>query len=462
MTGRYYISDRDGDVGVIDRLRTALAGVIDKHPMLRVGIANEGSENPEFIALRTIDLDQAIDWRSHIVHYDDSALIKSLETVHDQVWQSVDSQPPWKIIVNQPPPTQKSSAGTCFIDISFAFHHALGDAQSALIFHRDLVHTLNNASDSAPTMDKKHVLSVNPATDLPGALEDVVPLKTSWLYVFCVLAFMMWSKVAPAWLKADPAKGPWGGKKIIFEPFETILSIIDVPNSTLSAILTKCREKGTTLTPLLHALVLHSLSSHLSLDEVNSLRANTPISLRSLTYSDFDRRNTMHCLVTAHSYDYTKSIVSSLTSANEDDADTLIWNAATSLGKSLRSKVSSLPNNDQMGLLGFVSDWQQFWVSKLGTHRSDSWSCSNAGSLKAVDSGANGNGDSWAIDRLVFTQGALPAGPAFQVNVVGVENNGITITVSSQAGVIDDALVQTVAVDIEMSLARLALSGKST
>lgn len=428
--------------------------------MLRVGIANEGSANPEFIALRTIDLQQAIDWRIHTVHYDDNVLIKSLEKDHDQLWPHVDSQPPWKIIVNQPPATQQS-AETFFVDISFAFHHAVGDAESALIFHRDLVHALNdNANHSTPAMKKTYVLSIKPATDLPGPLEDVVPLKTSWLYVLCVLAFMMWSKIAPAWLKADPAKGPWGGKQITFEPFKTRLSIVDIPNSTVSSTIKKCRENGTTLTPLLHALVLRSLSSRLRDNEVSSFRASTPISLRHLTKPGFDRRNTMHCLVTSHEFNYKKHIVSSLKAANQDDADALIWGAATSLGQSLRSKVASLPKNDQMGLIGFVSDWQQFWANKLGKHRNDSWACSNVGSFKASDSGSKAEGGAWTIDRLVFTQGALPAGPAFQVNVVGVENKGMSITFSSQGGIIDETLVKAVASDIQTSLAELASSGK--
>ncbi|KAJ3490406.1 hypothetical protein NLG97_g5792 [Lecanicillium saksenae] len=466
LTGRYSTSDKDvidlfngNDTVFANRLRAALAAVVNRHPMLRVGIANEGSADPEFIALRTINLQQVIDWRNHTAPYDDKVLIKSLEKDHDQLWSHVDSQPPWKIIVNQPPASQQS-AGSCFVDISFAFHHAIGDAESALIFHRDLVQALNDdASHSTLAMDKKDVLSIKSAADLPGPLEEVVPLKTSWIYVLCVLAFMMWSKIAPAWLKADPAKGPWGGKQITFEPFETRLSILNIPNSTLSSTLKKCREKGTTLTPLLHALVLRSLSSRLHDNEANSFRASTPISLRYLTNTGFDRRNTMHCLVTSHEFHYKQHMVSSLRAASQDDADASIWSAATSLGQSLRSKVSSLPKNDQMGLLGFVSDWQQFWANKLGAYRNDSWSCSNVGSLKAADSGAQAEGGTWVVDRLVFTQGALPAGPTFQVNVVGVENKGITITFSSQGGIVDEALIQAVASDIEASLAGFASSG---
>lgn len=428
--------------------------------MLRVGISHEGSANPEFIALHNIDFQQLIDWRSRTDHYDDAILQKSLEKQHDQTWQHVDSQPPWKIIVNQPPASQHN-AGTYFVDISFAFHHVLGDAESGLIFHRDLARALNrNVNVSPSAIDRKHdVLSIKPATNLPGPLEDVVPLRTSWVYIVCIVGFMIWSKIAPAWLRPDPAKGPWGGPKITFEPFKTSLSIIDIPDSTVSATIKKCREKGTTLTPLLHALILRSLSSRLDSTDAASFRASTPISLRRFANPGFDRLNTIHCLVTAHSFDYKESLVPTIRATGED-SDAGIWSAATSLGQSLSSKVSSLPKNDQMGLLGFVSDWKIFWADKLGTFRNESWACSNAGSLKMADAGSQANGDAWTIDRLVFTQGALPTGAAFQVSVAGVQNKGITITLSCQSGVIDEALVRAVGEDMEAALSGFASSGE--
>ncbi|KAG6031455.1 hypothetical protein E4U41_007567 [Claviceps citrina] len=478
VTGRYSMSDAADEAGLSNaqvaifrsRLPVALAKVIDQHPMLRVGISNEGAADPAFIALRTVNLERLIEWKEYAGHYDTGSLARSLEAVHDQVWQQVDSQPPWKVVVHQPTANEQKTARAGFIDVSFAFHHAIADAQSALIFHRHLAEALNSNADavSMPTIRHEHILSVKPAAaaDLPGPLEDIVPFKSSWLFFLGAIFFAMWSKLAPSWLKADPSKGPWGGKKIAFEPFKTGLSIFHVPEPTVSAIVKACRERGTTLTPLLHALVLRSLSSRLDDKEAVCFRAGTPISLRRVSKPSFDRRNTIHCMVTSHSHDFAKDVVSGFRAPGKKDDDAMIWAAADGLGRSLRAKVASLPRNDQMSLLGLVSDWQTFWTSQLGTFRKESWTCSNAGSLRQSDPGsrasqADGKGDTWVvIDRLFFTQGALPASAAFHLNVVGVEGKGVTMSLTFQQGVIDAGLVDAVAKDVESCLAKFASSGR--
>ncbi|PNY26682.1 Uncharacterized protein TCAP_03385 [Tolypocladium capitatum] len=470
LTGHYAVSHQSTLAGakdgssVRDAVVKALATVVSQHPMLRVGIVGEGSAEPVYIHLLSIDLRQVMQWKEFNGQDGDdytAFLLHSVQAQHDQVWEHLDARPAWKIIVHQPSSVPSQAPGIVHLDISFAFHHAIGDAESAVIFHRDLLRALNGARppQAAPALND-HILALKSQAHLPRPLEAIVPLNISWLYLCAFILLRVWSKLAPSRLKS---KDPWTSKNVSIKTFKTNLRLVHVPYRTIASLITTCREKGTTLTPLLHGLILASLSNRLRAIPANAFCANTPISLRRFAAPDFNRQDTIHCLVTAHSFLFNTEFVSEFRKASKNNSESMVWRAAVDLGKNLRSKVARLPRNDQMGLLGWVSDWETFWLQQIGKPRKDSWSCSNAGSLGASDAGSlegdRAHSGRWGIERLIFSQGALPMGSTFNVNVVGVQGKSLSITLSWQDTILDSSLMDGLAEDLQTWLDQFGKSG---
>lgn len=457
-----------------------MAAVIIQQPMLRVGIANEDTENPTFVQLKSIDLRHVVELNDRIfVDNEDyeNHLLRSLSSQHDQSWPDPSTRPVWKIMVHQVSSTSKDGSVTpsmaskveC-LDIVFAFHHAICDGQAALLFHRDLLIALNS-EDRRSTNVEQHILRLEPLIHLPKPLESLVPFTLSWLFFLKTLwTELVWKNLAPSFLNPapDPKTLPWTGKPSTLEPLKTNIRLIHIPSSTLDSLLKVCRQHKTTLTPLIHALMLTSLSNRLPASEAPTFTTSTPIGLRHMTVPSFDR-NQIHCLVTSFNYAFSPATAAMLrdtilnsesterlpedSTAEESRCVAAIFDAARELGIALKAKVTTLPADDEIALLKYVSDTRNFWLSRLDKRRERTWEVSNIGSMKLADArgeAANQTSEraSWKITKSIFTQGALPIGAAFNVNIAGVQGRGNWITITWQEGVVDKSLMDNVAKDL--------------
>ncbi|RYP60072.1 hypothetical protein DL771_010634 [Monosporascus sp. 5C6A] len=418
-----------------------------QHAILRVGIADEDTHEPVFTYLRTIDLRRMIEWKKISASEPDAymhGLLRSTEAQHDKLWEDLPRRPGWMLIVHQS--SQPDDAESVELDISFAFHHAYADGQSAAIFHRDLLRALNRGGHP-PTELQDHVLHLTERPRLPPGAEELVP----------------------SWLKPTPSPDtvPWTGNPISPEPHKANLRLVRVPQAALASLLAACREHGTTLTPLLQALALASLASRLPPDAAPAFQFRTAISLRRVARESddvFDRANDLHCLVTTHEHRAAAPAVSALRARRPppQDAESPIWGAAAEIGAGLRARVDRLPRDDVAGPTAWVPDWRRRWVGRFGQRREAAWECSNAGSLGARDAG---DGDTpgpggWRIERSVFSQGATPVGPAFALNVAGVEGRGLWMTVSWQETAVETELMEGLVADLQRWIDSFGSSGK--
>ena len=442
-----------------------------QHGILRVGIANEDSRDPVFTYLKSIDLREMIEWKEIASSGPDAYmqnLLRSTEAQHDKLWEDLQRKPGWKLIVHQN--NQQNEAGKVKLDISFAFHHAYADGQSAFIFHRDLLRALNSAV-STPEVLQDHVLHLTEQPKLPAGSEVIVPFITSWPYLLKLIwSEIVWKNFVPSWMKSkpDPETIPWTGNSINPEPHKANLRLVFVPQEVLTSLLSACREHRVTLTPLLHALVLASLASRLPPDIAPAYNFSTAISLRRFTKPEFDRDNALHCLVTGHQHLAGAPTVSELRTAflgNRGNgplaADSLIWSTAAKIGASLHARVNTLPKDDIAGLTGMVSDWRERWIGQFGKKRDVTWECSNAGSIKAGDvRGPEGLEHAWQIERSIFSQGATPVGSAFGLNVAGVEGKGLWMVVNWQETTIETPLMEGLAKDLQMWMDAFGSGGR--
>ena len=127
---------------------------------------------------------------------------------------------------------------------------------------------------------------------------------------------------------------------------------------------------------------------------------------------------------------------------NETQSDEDIWKAATYARNKLSERIKDIPKDDIMGLLKFVSDWQEWFKKKDGKPRDSSWEVSNIG---VVD---GGEGDV-RLTRAMFTNGATVAGAGVSFNVASVNGEGLTIGVVWQEGGFDGGMGDGVAGELE-------------
>ncbi|RYP07558.1 hypothetical protein DL764_002413 [Monosporascus ibericus] len=455
----------DKQASISNVIENALATVMMQHGILRVGIADEDTHEPVFTYLRTINLRQMIEWKKISASEPDAYmrdLLRSTEAQHDKLWEDLPGRPGWKLIVYQS--AGPDDAENAKIDISFAFHHAYADGQSAVIFHRDLLRALNRGG-LPPAELQDHVLHLSERPRLPPGAEELVPFSISWPYLLKrIWAEIIRKELVPSWLKPAPSPDtvPWTGNPINPEPHKANLRLVRVPQAALASLLTACREHGTTLTPLLQVLVLASLASRLQPEAAPAFEFTTAISLRRFANGSdglFDRADGLHCLITAHAHRVEGPAVSVLRARRgtadrtptPQDAESTIWGAAAEIGTGLRARVNSLPRDDVAGLTAWVSDWRRRWVGRFGQRRETAWECSNAGSLGSGDAGEGdtpGEGR-WRIERNLFSQGATPVGAAFALNVAGVVGRGLWMTVSWQETAVETQLMEGLVGDLQ-------------
>ncbi|KAI0489719.1 hypothetical protein F4859DRAFT_164453 [Xylaria cf. heliscus] len=480
-----------------DAIENALAAVVLRQAMLRVGIADEDTKEPAFVHLKTIDMRRMIEWKELIMPVTtpgtgteadyEERLIHSLEKYHEALWEDLADKPGWKIVVHHDPRQlgalqSKEENVLLTLDIAFCFHHAYSDGKGGYIFHGDLQRALNNPA--RPPELQNHILHLPTAPNLPPGMDTLIPFSLSWVFILrMVWAEILYPVLVPPSLRRllslEPSEAdiPWTGAPVDgSNPKVHIRTLLKVDEAQLKKILSQCRNHKASLTGLLHGLIARSLSR---LVRDKSFRSTTPIALAryadlGIAGSTFTPGETIHCLVTGLTCSYDLDSIRRLQQGRDDEHtrvgdDAALWAFAQDMTARFRDKTASLPRDDILALSNLIKDWHEFFRGKFGKAREGSWELSNLGSLSAVDSGVPGPEDPsraksgksledegrWFIDRAVFTQGANAVGSAVCFNVAGVAGHGIYVTVSWQDGIVDVDLVEKLVGEMQACVAEL-------
>ncbi|KAL7912535.1 alcohol acetyltransferase [Trichoderma velutinum] len=438
----------------------ALATVIKDQPMMRVGITGDDTNDAHFIHIPTIDLRNqvsviAVPCQSVQEYEDKVAEHQGWE--HDQMFQDLDVRPPWRITILRP-----SSDNADVIeqlkgqeDVFFSFHHALMDGTSGRRFHEMLLATPAYQGQQVPA-EPEHVLSFpEPPSSLPEPQEQVVDFTLSIGYTMRTL----WTALGPSFLQL-PKQPIWNAIPVDLSlPYKTRIKPIDISPEVLTTLLSACREHSVTITALVHSLVLASLSSRIpSPTEAPTFTAMTPISLRPFTSPSMNPAyvTSLRCLVAAASHHFTPEAVAALR-APDADTTVLIWQNAQHVKDELTTKLNSLPKDDIMAMLKYVGDWFSFWRGKDGKPRTESWELSNIGVLKNPEAQA----DVPRATRMLFTNGALAAGPPIAVNVASVAGSKFTIGLTWQDAVVNEEVMNQLTEDLTSYAAKFHETGKT-
>lgn len=447
----------------------AVARLVLRLGGLRVGIAGEDTNKACFVRVPSMNLHDFIDWKntsaSSSLQQDDKVL-QAIKDRLEQLWLDVADRPPWKLIVVQD--TTPSTTGDIVLDIIFAAHHALADGKSTTVFHTQLLHELNNPTAASPPPElRNHVLTFTTPPVLAPSQEDLVPLTISWAFFLRTL----WAFLGPAWLKPKPPALPWTGAPVTLEPHTLNIRLVTLAPATAARLVAACRAHGTTLSGLLHALVLTSLARRVPADVAASFKGDTPISLLPWARlppgaPEIDLNAVMTDLVTGTNRVWDADTVAALRvrldggggqQQGEDESEeaAAVWPLAKSWRDETRAKVATLPGDDVVGLLKYYGDMRPQWLAKVGGPRDATWELSNVGTIE----GTGRPGSAWSVRRTLFSQPVLVAGAAFTVNAAGLEGGPVNLVLNWQETVIDDAVVDGIACDLRAWFAEFERRG---
>lgn len=437
----------------------AVARLVLRLGGLRVGIIGEDTNKACFVQVASMNLQDFILWRTATAKSSDEyneQVLHVIKTRLEQLWPDVADRPPWQLLVVQSAP---AASENIVLDIAFAVHHALSDGKSTAVFHSELLHELN--SPHRPLLElKDHRLTLDSPPALAPSQEDLVRPKISWPFFLKAL----WSEFGPSWAKFTPPPEPWTGIPVTPEPHRLHLRAVTIAPDVVPRLIAACRTHGTTLSGILHILVLTSFAGRVPEEVASSFSGETAISLlpwAKLPHDvDMDLSRVLTDLNTGTKRIWNAATVATIRSRLRDaDADAeneLVWPLAATWRNEIKAKVATLPNDDIVGLMHYITDFNQRWLSKLGKARDATWAVSNIGSLR--NSTENG-GKPWSIRRSLFMQPVLVAGAAVSVNVAGVDGGPVSLVLSWQETVVAQTIVNGVAKDLQAWLDEFGKKG---
>ncbi|KAJ4394283.1 hypothetical protein N0V93_003500 [Gnomoniopsis smithogilvyi] len=441
-------------------MEEAVARLVIRLGGLRVGITGEGTNQACFVQVASMNVQDFISWKTTATKSSDEydeLLLHVIKTRLEQLWPDVAHRPPWQLLVVQ---NELTASETIVLDIVFAVHHALSDGKSTAVFHSELLRELNSPPCAVPEL-KDHVLRFSSPPVLAPSQEDLVQPKISWPFFLRVL----WSEFGPSWAKPTPPPEPWTGKPITPEPHRLHLHAMTIGPNVAKRLIATCRTHGTTLSGILHILVLASFARHVPEGEASSFSGETPISLlpwAKLPHGlDMDLSRVLTDLNTGTKRVWEAATVANIRSkldeGDENTEEELIWPLAATWRNEIKTKVANLPNDDVVGMMQYITDFNKRWLNKLGKARDATWELSNIGTIQ----GRTLDGEElWSIQRSLFTQSLLVAGAAVSLNVAGVDGGPIGVVFSWQETIVEETIVSGVARDLQAWLDNFSRVGE--
>jgi hypothetical protein len=474
-----------------ESLEHALVRTVLQHPLLQLGLRGETTKKLCWIRLDSIDLQQHIKWRTldHGEHFETEYEASSVSNL-DRQFQDLDKRPAWHVTVFLPPETDHALSAR-WVEVLFNWNHNIGDGMSGRIFHESLLRHLNHDSSSVSSPQvqtlqlKDHVLRLPPTSHVPPPQERLIHFPISPGYFLKTLLTTLRST------PQQPKDTSWISK--LHTPLRNKMASFVISAPAASRILSACRARGTTLTGLLHALLLVAFSSKVGESTTKTFQSGTPISLRPFAEAGKKSRQSGYEWLVPHqtivntvsyvTHDFPEDVVGRLrklcvastdvkpgTDDNQgaeakpesdvqSQLEDTIWEVAADVRAQLKRKVDGSLKNEPVGKLRFVDDWVSSLQNRTKLPMTLIWEISNLGAIE--DSGYLEDGKlRWTMESASFSQSSCVNGPAATYNVIGMKGGGVTVICTWQDGVLDDELCVGVTRAIETRLDYLGRTGR--
>ncbi|KAJ5484327.1 Alcohol acetyltransferase [Penicillium expansum] len=406
----------------------ACEAAITEHPSLSAIVADDHTQDPYFVRLPEIDLDQVVSFQDRkpgllATEADgeptpDLDLQTLLATQHNTPFRA--PNPFWRVCVLLGIEDERK------FTVAFVYHHAIGDGTSGKAFHQTFLRALG-AMDSS---DQTKSIIKSPQLPLLPNIERVHPMSLSLFYLA--------KKIFQAKIYSRRPTGLWTGSKILV-PSQTRLRLVPFSKLLVGAIRDRCRQEGTTITALLQTIVARSIFAHIP-PEFTQLACTGAISSRRWL-PDVITDESVGVWVQDYEETYSRATV-----APSDGS--FPWAEAKRSRETIESVLKMEGKNASTSLLQFVDDFQEeLCLSKVGKDRDKSFEVSNVGVL-----GPQTNPDLPSIKGMVFSQCASVMGNAIEVSAVTGGDGCLVLAVSWQQGVVEADLINEVVESIKQEL----------
>lgn len=450
-----------------DAIQNAIAKTVLANPLLQVVQQGEDSPSPAWRRIDEIDLSRHIHWHPISKQDDYESHLKQTELeVMDTWYTDADSRPGWDVRVFHHDNNLRA------LDVMFSWNHAHIDGVSGKLFHQQVLSHLN-----APVSGNElHFSSVNILTlpdvtkSFPPPQEQLVKYPLSVKYT----ASTLWSELKPAFLAGkNDNSAHWC--PIRETPMDSAYRTIEVDAAAVRNLLKLCRQRETSLTGLIHALVAISLSLQLSekhghTPQPKSFKACTPIDHRRYITSpptgqpDFDANDCLMNIFSTVWHDMNPAIIESIrkkalgiSSSSTSEIITAVerelWSIAATVRREIQSRVGKGTADDVAGLAKFIKDWRSHHRDVTRKPRVGSWLVTNLGTVE-------GGSGPWNMTSSSFINPSEMCSAAFCVTAISVKGGSLTLGVSWQKCVMEGSIAEQLVSNMEAWLSQLSENGK--
>lgn len=450
---------------------SAIARVISDCPTLCAAIKNADSKKPTWIHIGSVDLDEHVQWIELDESMDaDEFLQEKISAEIDTRFSGLGYRPGWRVVVIQ-------HASNDALDVIFTWNHAHSDGMGGKIFLEKLLVALStsrNTDSKSLTRDGRKLDCPHTSTLFPPCTETLTKLPTSTEF----LLQQFWNEKKPACL--FPRQGAANWAPMVKDSYKTKFRTCSIDRETLSGILKACRHRKTTITALLHGLVLMSLASQLREEQAQTFTSFTAIDQRRflpsrpLKYPWLEPSKTVANYVTSTGHDFYNSLVAQMRSCNakyeaghlSTEQLKLVWSAASKVREDIESRLKKGLKDDRVGLMKLVSNAQALFEKGVQKPRQRSWLVSNLGvvdgTAKDDAAGIDRDQEAWDIRRVRFTLSAQVPDAALLLAAVSVKGGEFILTCTWQDGVVEDALAELVVGHLKKWLDQIGTAGRDS
>jgi hypothetical protein len=429
---------------------SALAETLKSQPILGVTIEDEQSMNPKWTRLDRIDLRELV---KIIQEESPSASVKWIEAGHREPLDRIGELPLWRVVITvQEAALTASETRTVSFTMAFFCHHAIADGLSAGAFNLTFLDALNHLIDHASSIAYTPAIEV-PKLSLVPNIELRTPLPLSFLFTL--------KQIIKNYIYNHDDPLEWSGPPIDVNlprpPIPNIRSF-SLPHTTVSRLISRCREEKTTMTALI--TMLTALWMGATYPKHKRFCGKVPFSLRKFSkHSPRDMGNyTSEAELyfssetkPARGYIFCNTSSTKLTTEN----DPKLWEGAREC-KAKIVKQSSTILNLKIGMTRFVSNYRKLFLGWLGTKREHSFELSNIGVLDGGVKVGEENKERATFDRARFSTALCTYGDPYTIFVATAKNGYMTVSLGWATGVVSGQEAVGLLEWLETELRRLA------
>lgn len=346
----------------------AIARIVLAQPHLQLGITGEHSRKPAFVRFDSLDIRNHVEWRS----FDSSS---HLETLYQELLQSqldskydhLSTRPGWRVIIMH-------QIGAESIQVIYVWNHAHHDGMGGKIFHQHLLQNLHeNFIQNKETTRKVSEDSDNWILHLRDPSDRLPPnpeILTPWPTTIGFLLKTLWRELKPQSI-FPPGKTHAHCAPIQSSPYKTSFRSFVLDNDTVTKAVCACRPHQTTLTGLIEALILVSMTC--ALKDMEGFASRIPYDLRRILPSNtaqypwLQPKESMCNYVSVVDHEYNDKLVATIrskmtaesidSSLSADIMDT-VWSVAAQVRRQIKMRLDEGVRNDVIAIMKFVWDWR--------------------------------------------------------------------------------------------------------